>query len=65
MATPRVSGQSRVEVWKFRILDESLVPDAYKIVNEKLLGQIARTSRGTKRIPGVEFYVEDSLKSTS
>jgi hypothetical protein len=65
VSIPRVVGQSTSKIWKFRIINEDDVPDEYKLINEKLLAQVARTTKGSKRIPGVEFYAEDTLSSTS
>ena len=47
--------------YKFRIVDESLIPREFMLPNEQLLGQIAKTAKGTKTIPGVEFYAENSI----
>ncbi len=54
-------GTSVREVWKYRIVDEKLIPREYLIVNEKLLGSMAKSSHDVVKVPGVEFYSEDSL----
>jgi len=42
--------------WKARIVDFKLLPDEYKLPNEALLNSFARSTKGTRPIPGVEFY---------
>jgi hypothetical protein len=52
-----------IKTRKARVIDFALLPDAYKLPNEKLLATAART--GVQSIPGVEFYVEESLRVTT
>lgn len=52
-----------VKTRKARVIDFKLLPDEYKLPNEKLLATAART--GVAAIPGVEFYVEESLRVTT
>jgi len=64
--TPRrVAGVSTREIWKARIVDESLIPRKYLVVNEKMLGDIARSTKGAVEIPGVEFYAEETIAAAS
>lgn len=42
--------------WKARVVDFALLPDEYKLPNEQLLNSFARTNKGQRAIPGVEFY---------
>lgn len=42
--------------WKARVVDFAALPDEYKIPNESLLNSHARTTKGERPIPGVEFY---------
>lgn len=48
-----VSGRDN---WKARVLDFKLLPDEYKLPNEQMLNALARSTKGTRPIPGVEFY---------
>lgn len=57
----KVEGVSTRRVWKFRVTDFKALPDDYKQPNEKLLGEVARATRGEVKIPGVEFYAEESI----
>jgi hypothetical protein len=65
VAGPKASGISTRKEWKARVVDEKLVPAyAYQVVirpiNQAALNLIAKTSKGTDVIPGVEFY-EDMI----
>lgn len=50
--------------WKFRVLDISLVPIEYILVNEVMVGKIGRVSEGKVKIPGIEFYDEPTNAKT-
>lgn len=56
---PKVAGMSTSTVWKYRITDEKLIPREYLVVNETMIGQVARATKGTLAIPGVEIYAEE------
>ena len=45
-------------IWKFEVIDFSLLPDAYKIEDRPQLTAIAKGHHDTKQIPGVRFYCE-------
>ena len=60
---PKVKGISTRKVWKFRIVDVSLLPREYMIPNEKMLLAFARATKGTIPVPGVEFYAEEVIAS--
>lgn len=60
---PKVSGIATMKVWKFRITDEKAIPREYLIPNEKMLGQIAKSTKGTLTVPGIEFYSEDTISA--
>lgn len=42
--------------WKARVVDFALLPDEYKLPNEQKLNAHARSTKGERPIPGVEFY---------
>lgn len=48
------------KVWKYRIVDANAIPREYLIPNEVMLGQMARATKNTLKVAGVEFYSEDS-----
>jgi ribosomal protein L14E/L6E/L27E len=57
---PKTEGISDIDVWTFEIVDENLVPDIYKIIDEKKLGQIARSLKDKAQVPGVRFFSRKS-----
>lgn len=63
--TPRISGQSIREIWKYRIRDASLLPREYTMPDDKKIGGVVRAMRGDTSIPGVEVYSESSLASSA
>ena len=62
---PKVSGVKTVKTWKYRVIDAALVPDAYKIIDEKKLAGYARAMREGASVPGVHFFYEETLASGS
>jgi len=56
-----VAGVAQKLVYKFRVVDFVALPDTYKLANEVLLGQIARSDKDKAKVPGVEFYSESVL----
>lgn len=60
--TTKQEGMAVKTVWKARITDANLVPREYCIPNEKLIDSIAKSTKGTLKVAGVEFY-EDSVVS--
>lgn len=59
----KVAGVSMKQNWKARILDVNKVPRNYMIVNESMLDKLAKATKGSLTIEGVEFYSEDVLAS--
>ncbi|GJQ59753.1 MAG: hypothetical protein D8M57_13070 [Candidatus Scalindua sp. AMX11] len=57
----KAKGVSFKEIWKFKIIDVKKIPRQYLVVDEKTLGNIARSTKGKVNIPGVEFYPEKSV----
>ena len=62
---PKVQGIKMVTRWKYRIIDESLIPREYLIPNEKLLASMAIAAKGATKIAGVEFYSESTVSSAT
>jgi len=50
------------QVWTFKIVDPSQVPDEYKIIDEKKIAAVVKA--GVRHIPGVEIYPMSSLVVT-
>jgi len=50
------------QVWTFRIVDPSKVPNEYKVIDEKKIAAVVKA--GVRHIPGVEIYPTSSLVVT-
>lgn len=61
--TPKVQGISMQKVWKFRIVNEALIPREYMAPDQVKIGGVARATKGSIQIPGVEIYSEDIVKA--
>lgn len=62
ISTPeKPRGSSVRKIWKARVIDASLVPNEYKTINQKALDAYASAMKAEAKIPGVEFYVEESV----
>lgn len=64
-APPKVKGIAYVKVIKFRIIDESLVPAEFRMLDEKKIGAYGRAMGDKASLPGVEFYVETTERVTA
>lgn len=60
-SVPKVEGISTRRTWKFRIVNESIIPRDYLMPDEKKIGGVARSMGEAARIPGVEVYAEDTI----
>lgn len=60
--TTKHEGVSFSLIWKFRIINKEKVPEEYKIVDEKRVGQIVRANKAKTSIPGIEVYSEKSTR---
>lgn len=58
---PKEEGVSSRRIWKFRIVDASLIPREYLMPCESAIRHLARTLKDQARLPGVEFYAEESI----
>ena len=47
--------------WTYEVVDFSLVPDAYKVIDAPQLSTIARSHHDGKPVPGVRFYNKPSI----
>lgn len=62
LVAPKVenpTGASFKKVWRYRIVNEQLIPHEYLTVNEKAIQSIATAFEGKKEVPGVEFFAEN------
>jgi len=44
--------------WKYEVIDFSLVPDTYKVIDGPLLTSTAKKYHDSKPVPGIRFYCE-------
>lgn len=66
---PKVEGQSVRKTTKYRILDVEQMPDEFvqRVPHTERLDFMAKTAKGqlpARKIPGVEFYVEETLATS-
>ena len=59
----KINGIATKKVWKFKIVKETLIPREYLMPNEKMLGEVARATKGTLKVEGVEFFSEDIISA--
>lgn len=57
-------GTTRITtIWKWEVIDLSLVPDEYKILDATKVGKVVRA--GLRSIPGIRIYPDESLRVTT
>ncbi len=62
---PKVAGISTKTIWKYKVIDPTLIPREYLIVNEKAVGQVITATKGAMKIPGIEAYPETVIAAGS
>ena len=60
-AAPKAAGVSVREVWEAVVTDKTKVPLEYMEVNMSALNSIARATKGSLNIPGVQFVKKTAL----
>lgn len=60
-SAPKVAGIQPRKQWVFEIVDASLVPREYLVVDEKKIGAVVRALKGNTNIPGVKVREESNL----
>lgn len=58
---PKVEGVSTRKVWKYRIVDEIMIPRQFMEPDLKAIGSFARSMGAKAKIEGVEFYEDTSV----
>jgi hypothetical protein len=58
---PKQEGIASRTNWKFRIVNESLIPREYLKPDEKKIGEMVRTLAAETKIPGVEVFAEETV----
>lgn len=49
------------DCWKWEVIDFSLVPDEYKMINHAVLTPAAKSFKDTRTIPGIRIYNEPGI----
>lgn len=57
---PKAEGIATRKVWKWKVVDESKIPDGFWQVNETKIGQFVRDLKDNTNIPGIEVYFEET-----
>lgn len=58
-----VSGTYYVESWKFKIIDENLIPREYLMIDESKIGKVVKAMKSLTNIPGIETYSENEMRT--
>ncbi len=58
----KLTGSTMIDKWCFKIINEKEVPREYLMVDEKKIGAVARATKGTVTIPGVEIFNDPQIK---
>ena len=61
VAPQKQKGESTSKKWMARVVDKEAVPREWLIINEKALNAFARSTKGSTKVAGVEFYAESVL----
>ena len=64
-AFQKQEGMSIRKTWVGRVVDISLVPTDYLLINQSLINEVARKENGTFTIPGVVFEEVESVSMRS
>jgi hypothetical protein len=57
---PKVAGFVVRKTWKFKVVNEALVPREYLCVDMDKIGKVVRATSGSIQIAGIQPYAEDS-----
>jgi hypothetical protein len=64
-AVPRkVAGNSYVPKWVHEVTNLKLVPDQWKIADDKGLATLAKSTQGRVEVPGVRFYDAGNIRTS-
>ena len=51
--------------WKWEVIDFTIVPDSYKMINAGVLTPIVKASKGKIQIPGIRIFNEPGIVVTT
>lgn len=61
--TPKVSGVSMRDNWKYRVTNPALVPREYLMLDESKIGRVVKAMKDATTIPGVEVFNDPIVAS--
>lgn len=61
----KIKGISTRTYWRYRVINEALIPRDYLIPNHEKLAAIAEVTKGTLKVAGIEFYSEESMSASN
>jgi hypothetical protein len=56
--TPKADMRLYRQVWRFRIINEAIIPRDYLKPDETKIGGVVRSLKGKCKIPGIQIYEE-------
>jgi hypothetical protein len=62
-STPKMAGISYRSTWKWRTVNEKLIPREYLTVDTVKIGGVVRALKGATNIPGVQAYEDKGVAS--
>lgn len=62
---PKQDGIAKKTTWKFRIVNEELIPREYMVPSEMKIGAVVRSQKQLTKIPGVQAFPEESVSARS
>ena len=60
-STPKVEGIKTRIIHKYKVININLVPREYMAKDDEKLSELARTTKGTAKVPGIKFYEEEII----
>lgn len=60
-APQKIKGITTSQVWTFEVEDFNLVPREYLVVNEQALSSLAKSTKGSFKVPGIKFVPKTQI----
>lgn len=60
-APQKIKGITTSQVWTFEVEDFNLVPREYLVVNEQALSALAKSTKGSFKVPGIKFVPKTQI----
>lgn len=62
---PRVEGIHTATEWKWKVLDVSLIPPEFWVLDEKAIDAVVKVQKGQTLIPGIEVFSQANVVVTT